>query len=127
MARVFWILATTPISEVTEEEAESIAKEMDSAIGVGTEFEEYAVSAAASEVHTRIAPFVCLPSFHLSPHRLPSVLGIIGSLLLIGAFVWCLFVPKVIAVESVTTETALNTEAQPRTGQAEQADDAKRD
>ncbi|MEZ5328455.1 MAG: hypothetical protein R3F19_25715 [Verrucomicrobiales bacterium] len=117
---MFGILMTTPTEKLNAEEAEAMRKEMDEAIGICSESEYYAVAAAVSEVHTRIAPFAWLPSFHLSPHRLPSVLGIIGSLLLVLAFAWCLFVPKVIAEESATTEDEMNTKAQPKKGQAEQ-------
>ncbi|WP_411845564.1 hypothetical protein AAFN60_18175 [Roseibacillus persicicus] len=60
-----------------------------------------------SEVHrVRVMPFSnTIPGFHLSPHRFPAMVGVVSSILLFCAFLWCLLVPRTLASGAAWKET----------------------
>jgi len=54
----------------------------------------------------RLMPFPgILPGFQISPHPFGAITGIVGACLLLGSLLWCLFVPRTIAVNARWTDT----------------------
>ena len=68
-----------------------------------------------SEVsHVRVLPFPSLlPGFQISPHRLSGIAGIIGACLLLVSMLWCLFVPRTIAVNTQWSNTSPPASSEP--------------
>jgi hypothetical protein len=103
--RMFWVLATTPRAAVDPNRGDVMRMEAGEAIKAtpATGYEEYHATTIVHETAEWVIPFVSTPSFQLAPHRLPAAAGMVGALLMIGAFGWCLFVPRVVSSVSVSS------------------------
>jgi hypothetical protein len=53
------------------------------------------------------------PGFQISPHRLSGIAGIVGACLLLVSLLWCLFVPRTIAVNTQWSNTPKPASSEP--------------
>ena len=62
----------------------------------------------------RLMPFPgILPGFQVSPHPFGAITGIVGACLLLGSLLWCMFVPRTIAVNTQWTDTPAPRSSEP--------------
>lgn len=101
LAWSFYVLIAEPRHDLPPEEIAALQSDIQESLaeqgGTGGDH----VVAITQHVSIRVTPFrKLLPGFALAPAKVPAVIGLVGTLLVIGTFTWCVFSRNIVHVET---------------------------